>query len=47
VLKVVDLVRNQAIVWDDAGMGATYEVVDIPADKRQPAKEQYIIRGSC
>jgi elongation factor G len=28
---VVDL-ENQAIVWDDAGMGATYEVVDIPAD---------------
>jgi elongation factor G len=24
---VVDLVRNQAIVWDEEGMGATYEIV--------------------
>jgi elongation factor G len=23
---VVDLVRNQAIVWDEEGMGATYEL---------------------
>jgi elongation factor G len=36
---VVDLVRNQAIVWDDAGMGATYEVVDIPADMLDEVKE--------
>lgn len=36
---VVDLVRNQAIVWDDAGMGATYEVVDIPADMVDEVKE--------
>jgi elongation factor G len=36
---VVDLVRNQAIVWDDAGMGATYEVVDIPADMIDEVKE--------
>ncbi len=36
---VVDLVKNQAIVWDDAGMGATYEVVDIPADMLDEVKE--------
>jgi elongation factor G len=36
---VVDLVRNQAIVWDDAGMGATYEVVDIPTDMLDEVKE--------
>jgi elongation factor G len=24
---VVDLVRNQAIVWHDEGLGATYDVV--------------------
>jgi elongation factor G len=36
---VVDLVRNQAIVWDDAGMGATYEVVDIPAEMIDEVKE--------
>jgi elongation factor G len=29
---VVDLVRNQAIVWDEEGMGATYEIVPIPED---------------
>ncbi len=29
---VVDLIKNRAIVWDDAGQGATFEVVDIPAD---------------
>ena len=36
---VVDLVRNQAIVWDDAGMGATYEVVPIPEDMLEEVKE--------
>ncbi|SHG28268.1 translation elongation factor 2 (EF-2/EF-G) [Flavobacterium segetis] len=36
---VVDLVKNQAIVWDDAGMGATYEVVEIPADMIDEVKE--------
>lgn len=29
---VVDLIKNRAIIWDDAGQGATFEVVDIPAD---------------
>jgi len=29
---VVDLVRKQAIIWDDASEGAKYDVIDIPAD---------------
>ncbi len=29
---VVDLISNQAIVWDDETMGAKYTIIDIPAD---------------
>lgn len=29
---VVDLIRNEAIVWDEESKGAKYNVVDIPAD---------------
>src|SRR5574343_484218 len=29
---VVDLVKNQAIIWHDATQGATFAIVDIPAD---------------
>jgi elongation factor G len=29
---VVDLISNQAIVWDDETMGAKYSIIDIPAD---------------
>ncbi len=29
---VVDLVTNQAIIWNEDDMGMTFEVVDIPAD---------------
>jgi len=29
---VVDLLTNEAIIWDDATQGMTYKVVDIPAD---------------
>ncbi len=29
---VVDLITNQAIVWNDADQGMTYEVIDIPED---------------
>lgn len=36
---VVDLVRNQAIVWDEEGMGATYEIVPIPSDMIAEVKE--------
>jgi elongation factor G len=36
---VVDLVKNQAIVWHDATQGATFDVVDIPADMVDEVKE--------
>ncbi|NNC96212.1 MAG: elongation factor G [Chitinophagales bacterium] len=29
---IVNLIRKEAIVWDDESMGAKYDVVDIPAD---------------
>ena len=29
---VVDLVKNRAIVWHEATQGATFDIVDIPAD---------------
>jgi len=29
---VVDLLTNEAIIWDDSTQGMTYKVVDIPAD---------------
>lgn len=29
---IVDLVKNQAIVWHDATQGATFDVVEIPSD---------------
>jgi elongation factor G len=29
---VVDLITNEAIVWNEADQGATYEVIDIPED---------------
>ena len=29
---VVDLLDNEAIIWDDATQGMTYKVIDIPAD---------------
>ncbi len=31
---IVDLVKNQAIVWNDEDMGATFEVIDIPEDMK-------------
>src|SRR3989337_1809692 len=36
---VVDLVRNQAIVWHEEGMGATYDIVPIPEDLLAEVKE--------
>ena len=35
---VIDLVQMKAIVWDDESMGASYEVVDIPADMQDEAE---------
>ena len=36
---VVDLVKNRAIIWHDENMGATFDVVDIPADMVDEVKE--------
>jgi len=36
---VVDLVKNQAIVWDEEGMGATFDIVPIPEDMLDEVKE--------
>ena len=36
---VVDLVEMKAIVWDNESLGATFEVVDIPADLLPAAEE--------
>jgi len=36
---VVDLVKNQAIVWHDETQGATFDVVDIPADMVDDVKK--------
>ncbi|WP_116787121.1 elongation factor G [Flavobacterium psychrotrophum] len=36
---VVDLVKNQAIIWHDATQGATFDIVPIPADLVEEAKE--------
>ncbi|WP_299209051.1 elongation factor G [uncultured Dokdonia sp.] len=39
---IVDLVKNRAIVWHEEGMGATFDVVDIPEDLKEEAK---MLRG--
>ena len=36
---VVDLVKNQAIIWHDESQGATFDVIDIPADMVDEVKE--------
>jgi elongation factor G len=36
---VVDLIRQQAIYWNDADMGTTYELEDIPADMADACKQ--------
>jgi len=36
---IVDLVKNQAIVWHEDKMGATYDVVDIPEEMKEEVKE--------
>jgi elongation factor G len=36
---VVDLVKNQAIIWHDDTQGATFDIVDIPADMVAEVKE--------
>jgi len=37
---VVDLITNQAIVWDEASQGAKFDVIDIPADLQETV-DQY------
>ena len=37
---IVDLVKNQAIVWHEEKMGATFDVIDIPEDMKDEV-EQY------
>ena len=36
---VVDLITNQAIVWNEHDMGMTFEVIDIPADLEETVLE--------
>ena len=36
---VIDLIRMQAIYWDEASMGATYEARDIPTELQAQAQE--------
>jgi elongation factor G len=36
---VVDLVKNRAIVWHEDNLGATFDVIDIPADMAAEVKE--------
>jgi len=36
---VVDLIKNQAIVWHDETLGATFDIVDIPADMIDEVKQ--------
>ncbi|HRY33653.1 MAG TPA: elongation factor G [Bacteroidales bacterium] len=36
---VIDLVLNKALIWDDEGLGATFQVVDIPEELRETASE--------
>ena len=36
---IVDLVKNRAIVWHDENHGSTFDVVDIPEDLKEEARE--------
>jgi len=36
---IVDLVKNQAIVWHEEKMGATFDVIDIPEDMKDEVEE--------
>ena len=36
---IVDLVKNQAIVWHEEKMGATFDVIDIPEDMKGEVEE--------
>ncbi|MGB5238536.1 MAG: elongation factor G [Flavobacteriaceae bacterium] len=36
---IVDLVKNRAIVWHEEDLGATFDIVDIPAEMEDEVKE--------
>ncbi len=36
---VVDLISNEAVIWDDENFGSTYKVVDIPEDLKETLAE--------
>ncbi len=36
---IVDLVKNRAIVWNEASFGSTFEVIDIPEDLKEEAAQ--------
>ncbi|WP_445752848.1 elongation factor G, partial [Polaribacter sp.] len=36
---VVDLVKNRAIIWHDESLGATFDVVEIPEDLKEEARQ--------
>jgi elongation factor G len=36
---VVDLITNQAIIWNDEDQGMTYKVIDIPEDLKEDVEE--------
>jgi len=35
---IVDLVKNRAIIWHEEGMGATFDIVEIPEELKEEAK---------
>jgi elongation factor G len=35
---IVDLVKNRAIIWHEEGMGATFDIVEIPDELKEEAK---------
>ncbi len=37
---VVDLIQMKAFIWNDETMGAKYDIVEIPADLLDKAKEE-------
>ena len=36
---IIDLVKNRAIVWHDETQGATFDVIEIPEDMKEEARE--------
>ena len=36
---VIDLVEMKGIIWDDESLGASFEIIEIPADMQDEAKE--------